>query len=409
MVQLNENYLKLPGSYLFSDIAKKVNAHKEAHPDAKIIRLGIGDVTRPLPKACVEALCRAAKETGTAEGFRGYGPEQGYAFLREAIVEHDFRSRGLNVDADEIFVSDGAKSDTGNIGDILGVGNRIAVTDPVYPVYVDTNVMAGRAGTLGADGRWDNLVYLPCVEENDFVPALPSVPADVIYLCYPNNPTGTTLTRAQLKVWVDYALSNGALILFDAAYEAFVTESDVPRSIYEIDGARECAIEFRSFSKTAGFTGTRCACTVVPKSLTVKSADGERVALHRLWNRRQTTKFNGVPYVVQRAAEAVFSPEGQEEVKANIAHYLGNAKTIREALLGIGLKVWGGVNSPYVWVKTPAGTTSWQFFDHLLRDLNVVGTPGSGFGPSGEGYFRLTGFGSAEQTREACERLKRGI
>lgn len=406
MVQLNENYLKLPGSYLFSDIAKKVEALKASRPDAKIIRLGIGDVTRPLPKACVDALRKAAEETGTAEGFRGYGPEQGYAFLRETVVEHDFRARGIDVSADEIFISDGAKSDTGNIGDILGPDNRVAVTDPVYPVYVDTNVMAGRAGTLGADGRWDRLVYLPCVEENGFVPALPSAPADVIYLCYPNNPTGTTLTREQLKVWVDYARENKALILFDAAYEAFITESDVPHSIYEIEGARECAVEFRSFSKTAGFTGTRCAYTVVPECLKVKVGD-EDVALRRLWNRRQTTKFNGVPYIVQRAAEAVYTPEGQKEIAENIARYLGNAKTIREALLGIGLKVWGGVNSPYVWVKTPDGMTSWQFFDHLLYDLNVVGTPGSGFGPSGEGYFRLTGFGSAEQTREACERLKK--
>ncbi|HIV04781.1 MAG TPA: LL-diaminopimelate aminotransferase [Candidatus Spyradosoma merdigallinarum] len=406
MVQLNENYLKLPGSYLFSDIAKKVEALKASRPDAKIIRLGIGDVTRPLPKACVDALRKAAEETGTAEGFRGYGPEQGYAFLRETVVEHDFRARGIDVSADEIFISDGAKSDTGNIGDILGPDNRVAVTDPVYPVYVDTNVMAGRAGTLGADGRWDRLVYLPCVEENGFVPALPSVPADVIYLCYPNNPTGTTLTREQLKVWVDYARENKALILFDAAYEAFITEPDVPHSIYEIEGARECAVEFRSFSKTAGFTGTRCAYTVVPECLKVK-VGGEDVALRRLWNRRQTTKFNGVPYIVQRAAEAVYTPEGQKEIAENIARYLGNAKTIREALLGIGLKVWGGVNSPYVWVKTPDGMTSWQFFDHLLYDLNVVGTPGSGFGPSGEGYFRLTGFGSAEQTREACERLKK--
>ncbi len=408
MIQLNENYLKLPGSYLFSDIAKKVEALKAARPDAKIIRLGIGDVTRPLPKACIEALHKATDEMGTAAGFRGYGPEQGYAFLREAIVEHDFRACGLDISADEIFVSDGAKSDTGNIGDILGTSNKIAVTDPVYPVYVDTNVMAGRAGTLGADGRWDNLIYLPCVEENNFVPEIPKERADVIYLCYPNNPTGTTLTRDQLRVWVGYALKNNALILFDAAYEAFITENDVPHSIYEIPGARECAIEFRSFSKTAGFTGTRCAYTVVPKTLTV-NVGGEPVALHRLWNRRQTTKFNGVPYLVQRAAEAVFSAEGQKEVAANIAHYLGNAKTIREALLGIGLKVWGGVSSPYVWVKTPAGMTSWQFFDHLLNDLHIVGTPGSGFGPSGEGYFRLTGFGSAEQTREACERLKSGL
>ncbi|MCD8284249.1 MAG: LL-diaminopimelate aminotransferase [Opitutae bacterium] len=407
MLQVNENYLKLPGSYLFSDIAKKVAALKDARPDAKIIRLGIGDVTRPLPHACIEAMHKAVDEMGTAAGFRGYGPEQGYEFLRDAIVRGDFLSRKINVDADEIFVSDGAKSDCGNIGDILGVGNKVAVTDPVYPVYVDTNVMAGRAGDLGGDGRWGNLVYLPCTEANDFVPALPATPVDVVYLCYPNNPTGTTLSRDQLKVWVDYALKTGALILFDAAYEAYITESDVPHSIYELDGARECAIEFRSFSKTAGFTGTRCAYTVVPKSLVATTAGGEHVMLHKLWNRRQTTKFNGVPYIVQRAAEAVFTPEGQREVKENIASYLGNARTIREALLGCGLKVWGGVNSPYVWVKTPGKTTSWEFFDHLLGDLFLVGTPGAGFGPSGEGYFRLTGFGSPDQTKEACERFKK--
>ncbi len=406
MIQVNENYLKLPGSYLFSDIAKKVAALKNANPDAKIIRLGIGDVTRPLPKACIEALHKAVDEMGAAETFRGYGPEQGYDFLREAIVKNDFLPLGIDISPDEIFVSDGAKSDCGNIGDILGNDNKIAVPDPVYPVYVDTNVMAGRAGNL-VSGSWDKLVYLPCVEENNFVPELPKSPVDVIYLCYPNNPTGTTLTKSQLKIWVDFALKTGALILFDAAYEAFITESDVPHSIFEIPGATECAIEFRSFSKTAGFTGTRCAYTVVPKNLVVPARNGEKVSLNKLWNRRQTTKFNGVPYFVQRAAEAVFSPAGTKEIRENIEIYLGNAKTIRQALLESGLKVWGGVNSPYVWVKTPGKMTSWQFFDHLLNDLFLVGTPGSGFGPSGEGYFRLTGFGSPEQTREACARLKK--
>ncbi len=407
MLQVNENYLKLPGSYLFSDIAKKVAALKAARPDAKIVRLGIGDVTLPLPKACIEAMQKAVAEMGTVEGFRGYGPEQGYDFLREAIVKGDFISRGLDISADEIFVSDGAKSDCGNIGDILGANCKVAVPDPVYPVYVDTNVMAGRAGNLGADGRWDNLVYLPCVEANNFVPALPESPVDVIYLCYPNNPTGTTLTCDQLKVWVDYARKVGALILFDAAYEAYITEDNVPHSIYELEGAKECAIEFRSFSKTAGFTGTRCAYTIIPKNLVAKTTDGGSASFHKLWNRRQTTKFNGAPYIVQRAAEAVFTEQGRKEVKANIASYLANAKTIRTALIDCGLKVWGGVNSPYVWVKTPGKMTSWEFFDHLLNDLLVVGTPGAGFGPSGEGYFRLTGFGSPEQTQEACERFKK--
>lgn len=406
MFKLNENYLKLPNSYLFSTVAKKVAAHKEAHPEAKIIRLGIGDVTRPIPAACIDALHKAVDEMGTVEGFRGYGPEQGYDFLREAIVAGDFRSRDIEIAPDEIFVSDGAKSDCGNIGDIFGGNVKVAVTDPVYPVYVDTNVMAGRAGTLESAGTWSNLVYMPCVEENDFVPELPrgNTP-DVIYLCYPNNPTGTTLTRDQLATWVDFALKNKSLILFDAAYEKFITEPDVPHSIYEIDGAKSCAIEFRSFSKTAGFTGLRCGYTVVPKELLVE-VGGEKIPLNRLWNRRQTTKFNGVPYIVQRAAEAVFTDAGQAEIKKNIALYLGNAKAIRDALLAQGFKVRGGVNSPYVWVKTPAGTTSWQFFDRLLNDLAIVGTPGSGFGPSGEGYFRLTGFGLPSATLEACERLK---
>ncbi len=406
MFKLNENYLKLPNSYLFSTVAKKVAAHKEAHPEAKIIRLGIGDVTRPIPAACIDALHKAVDEMGTVEGFRGYGPEQGYDFLREAIVAGDFRSRDIEIAPDEIFVSDGAKSDCGNIGDIFGGNVKVAVTDPVYPVYVDTNVMAGRAGTLESAGTWSNLVYMPCVEENDFVPELPRGSApDVIYLCYPNNPTGTTLTRDQLATWVDFALKNKSLILFDAAYEKFITEPDVPHSIYEIDGAKSCAIEFRSFSKTAGFTGLRCGYTVVPKELLVE-VGGEKIPLNRLWNRRQTTKFNGVSYIVQRAAEAVFTDAGQAEIKKNIALYLGNAKAIRDALLAQGFKVRGGVNSPYVWVKTPAGTTSWQFFDRLLNDLAIVGTPGSGFGPSGEGYFRLTGFGSPSATLEACERLK---
>lgn len=406
MALINENYTKLPGSYLFSDIAKKVADFKTANPEANIIRLGIGDVTKPLVPAVVEALHRAVDEMSDASTFRGYGPEQGYDFLVNTIIENDYEAHGLNISADEIFVSDGSKSDTGNIGDILGLDNIVAITDPVYPVYVDTNVMAGRAGELQADGKWSKIVYLPCTEENDFVPELPKEKVDIVYLCYPNNPTGTTLTKDQLKVWVDYALKNKVLILFDGAYEAFITENDVPHSIYEIEGAREVAIEFRSFSKTAGFTGTRCAYTVVPKELMGYTKSGEAVSLNKLWNRRHTTKFNGVPYIIQRAAEACYSAEGKKQVKTVIDYYLNNAKIIREGLTTQGIKVYGGINSPYIWVKTPKGMTSWQFFDYLLSRLNIVGTPGVGFGPSGEGYLRLTAFGTLENTKEAVSRLK---
>ena len=407
MAFINENYTKLPGSYLFSDIAKKVTEFKTAHPDANIIRLGIGDVTKPLPSAIIEALHKAVDEMADASTFRGYGPEQGYDFLVNTIVENDYKALGLDISSDEIFVSDGSKSDTGNIGDILGLDNIVAITDPVYPVYVDTNVMAGRAGDLQSNGKWSKIVYLPCTAENDFVPDLPKEKVDIVYLCYPNNPTGTTMTREQLKVWVDYALKNKVLILFDGAYEAFITEGDVPHSIYEIDGAKEVAIEFRSFSKTAGFTGTRCAYTIVPKALMGYTTSGEKVSLNKLWNRRHTTKFNGVPYIIQRAAEACYSVEGKKQVKDTVDYYLNNAKIIREALSAQGLQVVGGVNSPYIWVKAPNNMSSWQFFDYLLNELNIVGTPGVGFGPSGEGYLRLTAFGTLENTKEAVSRLKK--
>ena len=407
MIYINENYIKLPGSYLFSDVARKVEEFKAANPNAKIIKLGIGDVTKALPSAAIRAMHLAVDEMADASTFRGYGPEQGYDFLVNTIVENDYKAHGLDIAADEIFVSDGSKSDTGNIGDILGLDNVVAVTDPVYPVYVDTNAMAGRAGNLLQNGRWSKLVYVPCTIENDFVPELPKEKVDIIYLCYPNNPTGTTLTRDQLKIWVDYAIENKALILFDGAYEAFITEDDVPHSIYEIEGAKDVAIEFRSFSKTAGFTGTRCAYTVVPKTVMGYTKLGEKVALNRLWNRRHTTKFNGVPYIIQRAAEAVYSPQGKKEVKDIIDYYLDNAKIIRKGLSAQGLNVYGGINSPYIWVKTPDGMTSWGFFDYLLNDLNIVGTPGVGFGPSGEGYLRLTAFGTLENTKEAVGRFSK--
>ncbi|QIK55790.1 LL-diaminopimelate aminotransferase [Dysgonomonas sp. HDW5B] len=407
MVLINENYTKLPGSYLFSEIARKVNEFKAANPTADVIRLGIGDVTKPLPKASIEAMHKAVDEMASAETFRGYGPEQGYDFLVNKIVENDYKAHGLDIQTDEVFVSDGSKSDTGNIGDILGTDNIVAITDPVYPVYIDTNVMAGRAGDLGTDGKWNKIVYLPCTAENNFVPELPKTKVDIIYLCYPNNPSGTTLTKSELKVWVDYALANKALILFDSAYEAYITEDDVPHSIYEIEGAKKVAIEFRSFSKTAGFTGTRCAYTVVPKDLMAYTSKGDEVSLNKLWNRRHTTKFNGVPYVIQRAAEACYSPEGKKQVKDTIEYYLNNARIIREGLTEQGLKVYGGINSPYIWVKTPNGMSSWEFFDYLLNELNIVGTPGVGFGPSGEGYLRLTAFGTLENTKEAVLRLKK--
>lgn len=409
MAQINDNFLKLPGSYLFSDIAKKVNSFKAENPGIDLIRLGIGDVTRPLPTACIEAMHRAADELASSVSFHGYGPEQGYDFLIEAIIKNDFESRGIKLSFHEVFINDGAKSDTGNIGDIFDRNNKIAVTDPVYPVYIDSNVMSGRAGELGVDGCWSDIIYMPCNEENGFVPSLPSKHADIIYLCYPNNPTGTTLTKEELKVWVDYALKNGSIIFFDAAYEAFIREENVPHSIYEIEGAGQCAIEFRSFSKTAGFTGVRCGYTVIPDELLATAADGTKVQLNKLWLRRQCTKFNGTSYITQRAAEAIYSPEGKEQVKANIDYYLENARIMREGLKKSGMTVYGGVNSPYLWLKTPEGYGSWNFFDTLLEKANVVGTPGVGFGPSGEGFLRLTAFGKREDCIEAMQRIEKYI
>ena len=399
MLKVNENFVKLPASYLFVDIAAKVKKFSESHPEMEIIRLGIGDVTRPLPKAVVDAMVKASKEMGNKETFRGYGPEAGYEFLRSAIAENDFKKRGVNINVDEIFVSDGAKSDTGSIGDIFDVNNTVAVCDPVYPVYVDTNVMAGRAGEH-KDNGWSNIVYMPCLKENGFLPKIPKQRVDMIYLCFPNNPSGVGITRGELKQWVDFALENKSIILYDAAYEAFITEDDMPHSIFEIEGAKKCAIEFRSFSKTAGFTGTRCAYTVIPKELIF---DG--VSLNKLWDRRQSTKMNGVSYVVQRGAEAVYSEAGQKEVKENITYYLNNAKIMINGLRKAGFEVYGGVNSPYVWLKTPDGLTSWEFFDLLLEKTGVVGTPGSGFGISGEGYFRLTAFNTKENTEKAVEKI----
>ena len=402
MTQINANFLKLPGSYLFSEIARRVAMYSAEHPEKKLIKLGIGDVTRPLPAAVIEAMHKAVDEMGKSESFRGYGPEQGYDFLRNAIVENDYAPLGGSIDADEIFVSDGAKSDCGNIVDIFGLDNLVAVCDPVYPVYVDTNAMAGRAGEYNEQtGMWSNLHYMPCTAENGFSPEIPKCKVDLIYLCFPNNPTGAVATRSQLKAWVDYANANGSVILYDSAYEAFITEPDVPRSIFEIEGAKTCAIEFRSFSKTAGFTGTRCAYTVVPKALQRGGA-----SLNAMWNRRQCTKFNGVPYITQRGAEAIYSVEGKKQVKENIAYYQRNARVIFDGLKSAGLTVSGGVNSPYIWCKTPDNMGSWEFFDNLLQQANVVTTPGAGFGPSGEGYIRLTAFGGAEATEEAVARIK---
>ena len=406
MALVNEQFLKLPGSYLFSDIAKKVNAFKATHPKQDVIRLGIGDVTRPLPPACIEAMHKAVEEMTDARTFRGYGPEQGYDFLINAIIKNDYAPRGIHLTDAEVFVSDGAKSDTGNIGDILRRDNSVGVTDPIYPVYIDSNVMGGRAGDLGKDGRWSNITYMPCTAENDFIPSIPDKRLDIVYLCFPNNPTGTTITRGELKKWVDYALANDTLILFDAAYEAFIEEDDVPHSIYEIKGAKKCAIEFRSFSKTAGFTGVRCGYTVVPKELTASTVDGERVPLGKLWNRRQCTKFNGTSYITQRAAEATFSPEGRRQVMENIYYYKQNARMMKATLERAGLKVYGGVNSPYIWLKTPDGVGSWRFFEQMLYEANVVGTPGAGFGPSGEGYLRLTAFGTHDDCAEAMRRIE---
>ena len=401
MVQLNENYQKLPGSYLFAEIDRRVTAYRREDPDRELLRLGIGVVTRPLAPAVVSAMEQAAAEMGREETFRGYPPYRGYDFLLEAIAQHDYAARGVRLSPEEIFVSDGAKSDCGSIGDIFGPDNRVAVCDPVYPVYVDTNAMAGRAGEYDpGTERWSRLIYMPCTKENGFLPQLPRERADLIYLCFPNNPTGAAATREQLKPWVDYANANGSVILYDAAYEAFITEADVPHTIYEIEGARECAIEFRSFSKTAGFTGTRCAYTVIPKEL-VRGG----VSLNEMWYRRQSTKFNGVPYVVQRGAAAVYTDEGRRQVRETINFYQNNARVILDGLARAGLEVSGGVNSPYIWAATPAGMGSWDFFDLLLTKANVVTTPGAGFGPSGEGYIRVTSFGGADATRQAVERI----
>ena len=405
MATINDNYLKLKAGYLFPEIARRVNAFAQANPDAKIIRLGIGDVTEPLPEACRTAMIKAVEDMGDRSSFKGYGPEQGYNWLREKIATHDFQARGAAIEADEIFISDGSKCDSGNILDIFGKNNIIAVTDPVYPVYVDTNVMAGNTGDANEKGEYGGLVYLPVTAENNFTAEIPSQKVDLIYLCFPNNPTGATATKEHLQAWVNYAKANGSIIFFDAAYEAFITDPTLPHSIFEIEGARDCAIEFRSFSKNAGFTGTRCALTVVPKTLTAKAADGSNVELWKLWNRRQSTKFNGVSYIIQRGAEAVYSEAGQSQIKALVNFYLDNAKIIREELTNAGLNVYGGVNAPYVWVQTPHGLSSWEFFDKLLETVNVVGTPGSGFGAAGEGYFRISAFNSRENVEEAMKRI----
>ena len=405
MATINDNYLKLKAGYLFPEIARRVNAFSEANPDAPIIKLGIGDVTEPLPEACREAMVTAVADMGNRDSFKGYGPEQGYLWLREKIAQQDFQARGCDVDPGEIFISDGSKCDCGNILDIFGKDNTIAVTDPVYPVYVDTNVMAGHTGPANEKGEYEGLVYLPISAENDFTARIPNEKVDLIYLCFPNNPTGAVATKEHLQAWVNYARAHGSIILFDAAYEAFITDPAIPHSIYEIEGARDCAIEFRSFSKNAGFTGTRCVLTVVPKTLTGKASDGTEVELHRLWNRRQSTKFNGVSYIVQRGAEAVYSDAGQAQIKEIISFYLENARIIREQLTAAGITVYGGINAPYVWVKTPDGLTSWDFFDKLLQSCYVVGTPGSGFGAAGEGYFRISAFNSRENVNEAMQRI----
>ena len=408
MALVNEHFLKLPNNYLFSDIAKKVNAFKVSHPKTDLIRLGIGDVTRPLPQASIEAMHKAVDELANKETFHGYGPEQGYDFLIDAVIRNDYAPRGVYLEPGEVFISDGAKSDTGNIGDILRHDNSIGVTDPIYPVYIDSNVMCGRAGIL-EDGRWSNVVYLPCLSENNFVPEIPDRRIDILYLCYPNNPTGTVISKAELKKWVNYALENDTLILYDAAYEAYIQDPDTPHSIYEIKGAKKVAIEFRRFSKTAGFTGVRCGYTVVPKELTAATLEGERIPLNRMWNRRQCTKFNGTSYITQRGAEAIYTPEGKKQVKAIIQYYMANARIMKEALESTGLKVFGGENAPYLWVKAPGEVSSWKFFEQMLYEANVVGTPGVGFGPSGEGYIRLTAFGERADCEEAMKRIRKWL
>ena len=406
MALVNVHFLNLQNNYLFADIAKKVNAFKVMHPKADVISLGIGDVTQPLAPAVIEAMHRATDEMATREGFHGYGPEQGYAFLREAILKNDFLPRGIHLDVDEVFINDGAKSDTGNIQELLHWDNFIGVTDPIYPVYIDSNVMIGRCGTF-EDGRWTNVVYMPCTAENGFTPSIPKDRhMDVIYLCYPNNPTGTVISKQELRKWVNYALKNDALILYDAAYQAYIRDPEIPHSIYEIRGARKCAIEFHSYSKTAGFTGVRCGYTIVPKDLTVADFEGNRHSVHQLWNRRQCTKFNGASYISQRAAEAIYTPEGKVQIQATIDYYMANARLMLDTLRSLGYEVYGGENAPYIWMRTPDGTTSWQFFEELLYGANVVCTPGVGFGPSGEGYVRFTAFGSRETTEEALKRIE---
>lgn len=404
MALVNEHFLKLPGNYLFADIAKKVNAYKVSHPKRHVISLGIGDVTQPLCPAVIEAMHKAVDEMSTKATFRGYGPERGYDFLREAIVKNDFLPRGVHLDKDEIFVNDGAKSDTGNIQEILRWDNNIGVTDPIYPVYIDSNAMIGRAGTVD-NGKWSNVTYMPCNAENNFTPQLPDHRVDMIYLCYPNNPTGTVITKEELRKWVNFAIHNDSIIFYDAAYEAYIQDESIPHSIYEIRGARKVAIEFHSYSKTAGFTGVRCGYTVVPKELTASTLQGERINLNKLWDRRQSTKFNGTSYISQRAAEAIYTPEGRKQIKETIGYYMENARIMREALTKLGYKVFGGSNAPYLWVKTPNNTLSWKFFEEMLYGASVVCTPGVGFGPSGEGYIRLTSFGDRDDCKEAMRRI----
>lgn len=408
MALVNEHFLKLPNNYLFADVAKKVNVFKVSHPTAKVISLGIGDVTQPLCPAVIKAMHKAVDEMGTADGFKGYGPEQGYTFLRKAIVKNDFLSRGIHFDTSEIFINDGAKSDTGNIQELVRWDNSIGVTDPIYPVYIDSNVMIGRAGEI-KDGRWSNVIYMPCTAENNFIPQIPDRRVDIIYLCYPNNPTGTVISKEELRKWVNYALKNDTLIFYDAAYEAYIQDPDIPHSIYEIKGAKKVAIEFHSYSKTAGFTGIRCGYTVVPKEVTASTLNGERISLNELWNRRQCTKFNGTSYISQRAAEAIYTPEGKGQVKETISYYMENAQTMRETLDSLGLETFGGENAPYIWLKVPDKEDSWRFFDRMLYNAHIVCTPGVGFGPSGEGYVRFTAFGNHEDCAEAMERLKRWI
>ncbi|MDR2962194.1 MAG: LL-diaminopimelate aminotransferase [Bacteroidales bacterium] len=406
MAYLNENYEKLQAGYLFPEIGRRVNAYAAQNPDKKIIRMGIGDVTQPLVPAVIQAFHAGVEDMAKSETFKGYGPEQGYAFLREAIAEHEFHSRGIHISADDIFISDGSKCDTGNILEIFGMNNTIAVQDPVYPVYVDTSVMGGRTGAMQANGYYENIVYMPCTAENNFTPALPTQKVDLIFLCFPNNPTGTTSTREELTKWVAYAQANNAIILYDAAYEAYIQEENIPHSIFEIPGAETCAIEFRSFSKKAGFTGVRCAYVIIPETLKAANSKGEQVSVKALWNRRQSTKFNGASYPVQRAAAAIYTPEGKQQIADVIAYYMENARIMKASLEQQGFQVFGGVNAPYVWVKTKNGMKSWEFFDQLLNTIQVVGTPGSGFGPSGEGYFRFSAFAARENVIEAMERIK---